>query len=79
MPYTVNVDVMDVVDKDAGEYPDGRPKKVDELHKGDEFDPSRVDEARLQVLIDNGAIVETKEEKPAAEKASSETTKKSAG
>jgi hypothetical protein len=67
--YEVVASLMDVVDKDAGEFPDGRPKKVNELHRGDTFDASSVDEDRLKVLIAAGAIKEKESDKsePAAD------------
>jgi hypothetical protein len=67
MAYKVLVDTLDVIDPAAGEYPDGRPKKVNELHKGDTNDLASLDADRIQVLIDQGAVAEDKgdkEEKP---------------
>jgi len=59
MSYTVMVDVMDVIDKSAGEWADGRPKKIDELYEGAEDDLKDVDAERIQVLKDLGAIKDT--------------------
>jgi hypothetical protein len=82
MTYTVMADVLDHVVKDAGEYPDGRPKKVEELHKGDTTDLSDVDPDRVQALKDAGAIADTKEvekqakaEQPAAQPTEGEAEK----
>jgi hypothetical protein len=61
MTYTVMADVLDHVVKDAGEWPDGRPKVIEELHKGDTTDLADVDEERIQVLKDAGAIKDTSE------------------
>jgi hypothetical protein len=65
MTYTVMADTLDHVVKEAGEYADGRPKKVEELHKGDTTDLADVDDDRIQVLKDAGAIMDTKEAKKA--------------
>jgi hypothetical protein len=73
MSYTVMADVLDHVVKEAGEYPDGRPKQVEELHKGDTTDLSDVDDDRIQALKDAGAIMDTKEAEKQAKEAEQAT------
>ena len=75
MGYKVAVDALDVIDKDAGEYPDGRPKRVFQVFKGDDVPVDKIGEQRVQELIDAGAIAEEEpEEAPAKAEG---TTKKS--
>jgi hypothetical protein len=61
MTYTVTADILDHIIKEAGEYPDGRPKSVEELHEGDTSDFADVDADRIEVLKEAGAIVDTAE------------------
>ena len=59
MTYTVMSDFLDHIVKESGEFPDGRPKEVKELHEGDTSDFTDVDADRIQVWKDAGAIEDT--------------------
>jgi hypothetical protein len=66
--YKVAADVMEVIDDAAGYYQSGQPKKILEWHKGDDVDVSMIPDDRLQVLVDQGVIVEDKGENKPADK-----------
>jgi hypothetical protein len=53
---------LDENDKEAGEWPDGRPKLVHTYHRGDEVDLSDTTEERIQQFLDRGVIREAGKE-----------------